>query len=78
MPKNKAYETNIFQMSRVYANVNLFSFSELHKLQTLGNEVLKKIFGPKQEEVSNLENYTGLTEWENRWPSYHGANLSLR
>jgi hypothetical protein len=38
---------------------NLFSLSELHKLQTLGNEVLKKIFGPKLEEVSNLEKYTG-------------------
>jgi len=64
-------------MLRVWANINPFCLSELHIVQTFRNEILRKIFGHKQDEASNLENYTGLTAWENPWPGYHSANLSL-
>jgi hypothetical protein len=77
MLKNKADET----ISRCYVcepTLTPFCLSELHILQTFGNEFLRKIFGHKHDEVSNLENYTGRTERENPWPIYHSANLSLR
>ena len=54
------------------------SLSELHTLQTFGNEFLRKISGPNQDEVSSLENYTDLKNRESPWPSYHSANLSIR
>ena len=38
-----------------------FRLNELHILQTFRDEFLRKISGHKQDEASNLENYTGLT-----------------
>ena len=42
----------------VCVNIRPFSLSEMHKLQTSGNEVLRKIFGPKEDKVRNLEKIT--------------------